>query len=58
MKAARILRAAGASGLGLAIVRRIVESHGSTISAQSTVGAGTSFSFQLAAEGASSLVAA
>lgn len=51
-------RAAGASGLGLAIVRRIVESHGSTISAQSTVGAGTSFSFQLAAEGASSLVAA
>ncbi|MBI2567726.1 MAG: sensor histidine kinase [Candidatus Schekmanbacteria bacterium] len=36
-----------AGGLGLAIVRRIVELHGRTIEAQSVLGSGTRFSFSL-----------
>jgi len=35
------------SGLGLAIVRRIVELHGSAIEVSSTVNAGTTFTFTL-----------
>jgi len=37
----------GGAGLGLAITRRIVELHGSTINAVSKVNVGTTFSFQL-----------
>jgi len=38
-------RKAGGTGLGLAIVRSIVEAHGGKVSAESTVGQGSSFSF-------------
>jgi len=38
---------AGGGGLGLAIVQRILELHGTTIHAESTVGSGTCFSFSL-----------
>jgi len=37
----------GGTGLGLAIAKEIVEAHGSTIDVQSTLGAGTTFSFAL-----------
>jgi two-component system OmpR family sensor kinase len=40
-------RATGNSGLGLAIVRAIIEAHGGTISVQSTVGSGTRFTIRL-----------
>lgn len=40
-------RSRGASGLGLAIARRIVEQHGGTIGAISTPGAGATFWFSL-----------
>jgi two-component system OmpR family sensor kinase len=35
------------AGLGLAFVKRVIELHGSTVSATSTVGAGTRFAFRL-----------
>lgn len=34
-------------GLGLAITRRLIEAHGGTITIDSTVGAGTTFTVQL-----------
>lgn len=37
----------GGSGLGLSIVKHIVESHGQTISVRSTVGIGSTFAFSL-----------
>ncbi len=40
-------RACGGAGLGLAIARRIVELHGSDISVESAVAAGSCFSFSL-----------
>ncbi len=40
-------RATGNSGLGLAIVRALVEAHGGTITVQSTPGAGTCFLIRL-----------
>ena len=36
------------AGLGLAICREILEQHGSELHLQSTLGAGSSFSFELA----------
>lgn len=44
---------AGGGGLGLAIVRRILELHGTTIHAESTEGSGTCFKFSLPDGGAS-----
>ena len=43
--------ARGGAGLGLAIAQRIVELHGSTIHADSSLGRGSTFSFQLAGVG-------
>lgn len=40
-------RHAGGSGLGLSIVKHIVEAHGQTIQVKSKLGKGTTFSFQL-----------
>ena len=42
-----LTREVGGSGLGLAICKGLVEEHGGTISAESTPGAGTTFSFIL-----------
>ena len=41
-------RSSGGTGLGLAISQKIVEAHNSKISVQSAVGAGTTFTFDLA----------
>ncbi len=40
-------RATGGAGLGLAIVRRLVEAHGGTVRAESEVGKGSTFAFTL-----------
>ena len=44
------MRTRGGAGLGLAIARRIVELHGRTIHADSTLGRGTTFAFDLPAQ--------
>ncbi|MGH7454634.1 MAG: ATP-binding protein, partial [bacterium] len=43
---------AGGAGLGLAIAKRILDLHDSTISVQSVVNVGTTFSFELKVVGA------
>lgn len=40
-------REKGGTGLGLAIVKHIIEEHGSSVEVESTVGKGSSFTFQL-----------
>jgi two-component system sensor histidine kinase/response regulator len=42
-------RKAGGLGVGLALVRKLVEAHGSEVSVKSEVGQGSTFSFELAA---------
>lgn len=44
--------AAGTHGLGLAIAREVVEAHGGTLTAESTLGEGTCFIIRLPADGA------
>ena len=44
------MRTRGGAGLGLAIARRIVELHGRDIRAESTLGRGTTFAFDLPAQ--------
>ena len=43
-------RASGGAGLGLAIVRELVEAMGGTVTAESTVGEGSRFAFTLPIE--------
>ncbi len=43
-------RSKSGSGIGLAIVKQLIEAHGGTVSAQSTLGEGSTFSFTLPAE--------
>jgi two-component system phosphate regulon sensor histidine kinase PhoR len=40
-------REAGGTGLGLAIVKHIVEAHGAKIMLQSSIGVGSTFSFEV-----------
>jgi two-component system phosphate regulon sensor histidine kinase PhoR len=42
-------RGSGGTGLGLAVVKHTVEAHGGTVSAQSELGHGSTFSFSIPA---------
>lgn len=45
-------RATGGAGLGLTIVRRLIEAHGGSVTAESALGAGSRFTFTLPVAGA------
>ncbi len=44
-------RGTGGTGLGLSIVKHVAESHGGSVSVESELGAGSSFTIRLPADG-------